>query len=149
MHGRVGMRPTPQGTSSIQAELSSGKGGAAGLAFRCCGIRTCGDGMVYAPWMATRQRGDVNDLATMLVCSLGLVACAGSYSPVHQVTTYLPARDVEQRLEQAFASLGLPVVEHARDGRVRTGRFDPVAVWGGRTSGYVRCGRGGEDDLRA
>jgi hypothetical protein len=52
-------------------------------------------------------------------------------------------------LEQAFASLGLPVVEHARDGRVRTGRFDPVGVWGGGASGHVLCGRGGEDDLGA
>jgi hypothetical protein len=84
-----------------------------------------------------------------VTCALGLAACAGRFSPVRQVETYLPAREAEQRLEQAFATLGLPVVEHARDGRVRTGLFDPTALWGGGASGYVVCGRGGDDDLGA
>lgn len=88
----------------------------------------------------------MKDVMAMFVCSLCLLGCAGAFSPVQQVTTYLPARDAEQRLEQAFTSLGLPVIERARDGRVRTGRFDPETVWGGRTSDYLVCGRGGDDD---
>jgi len=91
----------------------------------------------------------MRNLAVVLMCSLGLIACAGRFSPVSQVTTYLPAREAEQRLEQAFTSLGLPVVEHARDARVRSGQFDPVAVWGGGMSGYVLCGRGGDRDMGA
>ena len=91
----------------------------------------------------------MRNLATLTICSLGLVACAGRFSPVHQVKTYLPAREAEQRLEQAFTSLGLPVAERAIDGRVRSGQFDPVAIGGGRASGYVLCGRGGDDDLGA
>ena len=91
----------------------------------------------------------MRDVAILVVSSLGLIACAGRFSPVHQVETYLPAREAEQRLEQAFASLGLPVVERARDGRVRSGQFDPVAVWGGGASNYVVCGHGGDDDPAA
>ena len=90
----------------------------------------------------------MRDVATFVTCSLGLVACAGTFSPVRQVETYLPAGEAERRLEEAFTYLGLPVVERARDGRVRSGRFDPVAVWGA-ASGYVLCGRGGDDDLGA
>lgn len=88
-------------------------------------------------------------LATLSMSALGLLGCAGAFSPVHQVTTYLQAREAEQRLEEAFASLGLPVVEHARDGRVRSGTFDPVSIWGANSTEYVLCGRGGDDDLGA
>jgi hypothetical protein len=86
-------------------------------------------------------------LATSVLWSLASAGCAGTFSPVHEVKTYLPAREAEQRLEQAFASIGLPVVERARDGRVRSGQFDPAAIWGGGATGYVLCGRGGDDDL--
>lgn len=91
----------------------------------------------------------MKDLTATLACSLCLLSCGGMYSPVHQITTFLPAREAEQRLEQAFAALGLPVVERVRDRRVRTGNFDPATVWGGLTSDHVLCGRGGDDDLGA
>lgn len=75
----------------------------------------------------------------------GLGACAGQFSPVEQVVTSLPARDAEQRLEQIFESFRIPVREHARDGRVTSGRFDPKTLWGHAVEGRVLCGAGEHD----
>ena len=76
-------------------------------------------------------------------CCLG--ACAGAFSQVGQVVTYLSAHEAEQRLEQVFAAYQIPVQEHEPNGRVASGRFDPGARWGAAVESRVMCGRGGRD----
>ena len=51
----------------------------------------------------------------------------------------LTPRDAERRLEAAFAAQGLPVAEHAVNGRVTTGRFRPHDVWPGALTSRVTC----------
>ena len=75
----------------------------------------------------------------------GVGACAGAFSQVGQVTTYLPPREAEQRLEEIFAAYQIPIQEHAVDGRVISGRFDPKALWGAAVESRVVCGRGSRD----
>ena len=74
-----------------------------------------------------------------------LCACAGAYSPVHQVGTTLSPVEAEQHLEAAFVSFGLPVTEHALNGRVSSGRFDPTVLWGSLAAGRVTCGVAGKN----
>jgi hypothetical protein len=84
--------------------------------------------------------------AWLTLCTCGLGACAGALSQVGQVVTYLSARDAEQRLEQIFAAYQIPVQEHAPDGRVASGQFDPKALWGAAVESRVLCGRGYRDN---
>lgn len=77
--------------------------------------------------------------------ALLLGACAGALSPVHQVGTSLSPPQAEQHLEAAFLSFGLPVSEHAVNGRVSSGRFDPTVLWGSLATGRVTCGVAGKN----
>jgi hypothetical protein len=83
---------------------------------------------------------------TLLV---GLTACAGALSPVSQAKTILAPNDAERSVEHTFAAYGIPVVEHALDGRVRSGRFDPTATWGAQVADRVVCGPDTEGELHA
>ena len=80
-----------------------------------------------------------------LVSALLLSACVGAFSPVHQVGTSLSPAEAERHLEAAFLSFGLPVSEHAVNGRVSSGRFDPTVLWGSLAAGRVTCGVTGKN----
>jgi hypothetical protein len=73
------------------------------------------------------------------IMSLFVVGC-GAVSPVYGTRSGLPPNDTERRVERAFQYFGIPVVEHTLDGRVRSGRFDPQAVFAGRLHERVMCG---------
>jgi len=77
---------------------------------------------------------------------LVLAACAGQFSPLPQVRTYLPPNDAERGLERTFEAWAIPVAEHALDGRVRSGRFDPNRVWGVQVEDRVSCASLGDAD---
>ena len=77
--------------------------------------------------------------------ALLLGACVGAFGPVHQVGTSLSPPEAERRLEAAFVSFGVPVSEHAVNGRVSSGRFDPTVLWGSLAVDRVTCGVAGKN----
>lgn len=77
--------------------------------------------------------------ALAIVPTLAAAAC-GSMSPTSQVLVPEPPNSVERRVEQAFATYGIPVTERAPDGRVHSGAFDPQSVWGAVSGERVSCG---------
>jgi len=64
------------------------------------------------------------------------------------MSTSLSPNEAERRVELSYQHYQIPVVERSPDGRVRSGRFDPDAVWGVMADDRIVCGMTEETDDR-
>jgi hypothetical protein len=85
---------------------------------------------------------------TGIFVAVALAGCVGSFSTLYQLGTDLSPNEAERRIELAFQSHQIPLLEKNPDGRVRSGRFDPDEVWGGTAEEKMVCGEPEENEER-
>lgn len=82
-------------------------------------------------------------VVALMTCLSGCITAIG---PLHQIDTEVRPNDAERDLMSAFLGYGIPLVERNLDGRVRSGQFLPLQVWGDLAKERVICGASEETD---
>lgn len=67
-------------------------------------------------------------------------SCISVVGPLRQKETSLLPAEAERQIQLIFAEFSIPVAERRLDSRVRSGKFNPMKVWGVMALERVQCG---------